>query len=451
MNHRTAIAPIALAALLVSQSSWGAPAMKMAASRPVESQAQVARSVAAMVSNVHARRLVRRKGLRILNVMWEDTGRYQGSSVGPNISDVTIEVEVEDARGIKRRHLMPVIRYPNFSDKTGDVDIDKFFVPVGNQRKGGAMQTISLRQLLAHPTRYMSLPSKGRIKGGTLLAKRDKKVLTSAQSAFLPIRSGGKTRFWPVIFNYQSYAKNPAVLTILVTRQGTSMTIIDNKRDTVGGGGSWGQRLYFNAAGKRAPLTAERLADVKARGTTMNGDKASSLGKDANLMMIIQVPLKVKRRPMRVYDMEMAGGVVGTTGTARPSTRRGRSDVDVAVLGHGKAVGPYTELDGLTIERDSRFPVRVTVQFYQATSNGVIDKANVSAFAAQIRKVYRKADYVGSLVVPDPNARKRSTQWTGVTRAPANLTWADFPGLVERYRTYGMNGINWYQRMFTWR
>ena len=38
-----------------------------------------------------------------------------------------------------------------------------------------------------------------------------------------------------MIFNYQSTRKNPAVLTLLVTRQGTSVTIVDNARDTVGG------------------------------------------------------------------------------------------------------------------------------------------------------------------------------------------------------------------------
>ena len=79
---------------------------------------------------------------------------------------------------------------------------------------------------------------------------------------------------------------------------------------------------------------------------------------------------------------------------------RDRSDVDVAVLGHGQTEGPFTELDGLTIQRDARFPVRVTLQFYQATSNGVVSRDNVKAMAAQIKKVYAKGDFVGSLVVP---------------------------------------------------
>ena len=54
--------------------------------------------------------------------------------------------------------------------------------------------------------------------------------------------------------------------------------------------------------------------------------------------------------------------------------------------------------------------MRVTLQFYQATRNGVISNANVKAMAAQIKKVYGKGDYVGSLVVPTaPIASARRT------------------------------------------
>ena len=91
-------------------------------------------------------------------------------------------------------------------------------------------------------------------------------VLVSAQHAFLPVPNEGKATFWPVIFNYQSTKKNPGVLAILVTRQGTSMTIIDNSRDTVTGGDSWGQRLYFNQAGNKAPLIAAELEAMNFTG-----------------------------------------------------------------------------------------------------------------------------------------------------------------------------------------
>lgn len=399
---------------------------------PGPAYAEIVAQVAAMVGDREARSLVARRGLGLVNVMWEDTGRWEGSAVGPNISDVTIEVEAD--RG--RRFLMPVIRHDNFSDKTADVRLDRIFIPVGNHR-GRPLQTITLAELLARPGRYLSAPRKGTIKGGSLLAPRDRHALVSAQHAFLPVPADGKATFWPVIFNYQSYAANPAVLTILVTRQGASMTIIDNHRDTVGGGGSWGQRLYVNQDGQRAPLIAERLKDVQRKGTTANGEAAASLGEDANLLMLIQVPLKQKRPTRMAYaeGAAMDGVALGAAPPAEPkaAARGGGSDVDVAVLGHGPTEGPYTELDGLTIERDPRFPVRVTVQFYQATSNGVVSAADVARMAEQIDKVYGRGDYVGSLVVPAPADRKRPTNWDRTGDDPA----FPFPGLEERYRRYG--------------
>ncbi len=445
---KTRLIPLLCAATMILAASGEAAPRRYPIKSVVRSYLEIAQSVANMVGDQRAQRYVQAKKLNIVNVMWEDTGRYQGSSVGPNISDVTIEVEAEGPGGHKQRLLMPVIRYPNFTDKTGDVDIDKFFIRVGNHKQDGKLDSVSLRQFLAHPGRYMSLPGVGKIKGNTLLADRDEHILTSAQAAFLPIRSQGKARFWPVIFNYQSYAKNPAVLTLLVTRQGTSMTIIDNNRDTVSGGASWGQRLYFNAGGERAPLTAERLKDVMNKGKTSNGESAASLGKDSNLLLIIQVPLKVKGRPMMVYsDMDMEGAPMATGGVVlKESSRRrgGGSDIDTAVLGHGPSEGPYTELDGLTIERDSRFPVRATVQFYQATSNGVVNQEDVAALAAQIDKVYSHADYVGSLVVPD--GKVRPTEWDNATAAPHQLSWREFPGLVERLQRYDFFGIERYWR-----
>jgi hypothetical protein len=409
---------------------------------PARSYERVVKSVADMVNSDRAYSLAAAFKLQLLNVLWEDTGRWEGSSVGPNISDVTIEVEGYRNGKAHRTYLMPVMRHDNFTDKTADVKIDKIMIPVGNQTKDGTLQLISLKELLANPLQYMSSADKGRIKGENLLAKRDTHVLVSAQHAFLPVPKEGKATFWPVIFNYQSTKKNPAVLTILVTRQGTSMTIIDNARDTVSGG--WGQRLYFNKSGERAPLIAERLTDVKASGVTANGEDAQDLGEDANVLMLIQVPLKYReppRRamaypsaPMKMADSSAAPSAVAGSGTGYGKAEsRSRSDVDTAVLGHGPSEGPYTELDGLTIQRDSRFPVRVTLQFYQATSNGVISKDNVKAMAAQIKKVYGKGDYVGSLVVPTGLDRQRPTNWTGVSSMPANVDWTMFPGLVERF------------------
>ena len=118
--------------------------------------------------------------------------------------------------------------------------------------------------------------------------------------------------------------------------------------------------------------------------------------------------------------------------------RRGRpgasSNVEAAVLGHGKVEGPYTELAGLTVERDPKFPIRITVQFYQATSNGVLSQADVNRLHAKIKKVYGSADYVGSLVVPAPGDRRH----TGVHR-PTDWTGADLVCLRSYEGTFATN------------
>lgn len=422
----------ALAALTALAAATAAAAPPLAAAAPSPAYDAVVQRVANMVSDGQAQALASRHGLQLLNVLWEDTGRWQGSSVGPNISDVTIEV-VSGAGDGRKLALMPVLRFPNFTDRTADVALDRVWLRVGNERKDGADRAITLRDFLATPGRWLSAPDAGRIKGGSLLAPRDTHALVSAQAAFLPVPKEGKATFHPVIFNYQSTAGHPAVLTILVTRQGTSLTIVDNARDTVSGGASWGQRLFFNAGGERAALTAERLSDVVERGTTSNGESAASLGEDANLLMLVQVPLVV-RRPQRALAYESAVPMAAAPAPAMKQKAEASADLEVAVLGHGELEGPFTELAGLEVERDARFPVRVTVQFYQATATGKLGEREMAHLAGLVAKVYEKGDFVGSLVVPGPGDARRPTAWDGASPPPSDVAWWDFPGLLERWR-----------------
>ena len=89
---------------------------------------QVIKSVGQMVHHQEAKTCAQEHGLQILNVLWEDTGRYKGSAVGPNISDLTIQVRQKKPSGGYDLHCMPVIRYPNFSDITTDIPPKKLSV-----------------------------------------------------------------------------------------------------------------------------------------------------------------------------------------------------------------------------------------------------------------------------------------------------------------------------------
>ena len=92
-----------------------------------------------------------------------------------------------------------------------------------------------------------------------------------------------------------------------------------------------------------------------------------------------------------------------------------RSDVEQAVLGHGPNLGPFSEGHGLRLVRDPKFPIRITVQFYKATSNGVVDESDLDGIARSIGSVYEHADFVGSLVLPEDDAR-RPTAWQKMPR-----------------------------------
>jgi hypothetical protein len=268
---------------------------------------------------------------------------------------------------------------------------------------------------------------------------------------FVPIPRQGKIEFTPVIFNYQSSARNPAVLTLLVTRQGTSVVAIDNSgRDSIEYGS--GQQLFFNNKGQKTTLTAERKSDVTERiaaGQATEQD-AGALEDGADMMLIVQVPLKVRqpsydagygygyglgglgtvgtgiggggvagppmmsapsKAPMSESksDSDLSGAGMGDAGGGKAS-RSTSSDVEQAILGHGDDLGDFSEGRNMKLVRDPRFPVRVTVQFYKATSNGVVSNADLVAAKREIDKVYAKGDYVGSLVVPE-GQRHRPTDW----------------------------------------
>lgn len=400
--------------------------------RGTSTYAEVIRRTAAMVSDSEAVRLVSKYGLQILNVTWEDTGRFKGSCVGPNISDMTLQVQQQDPRTHRfSLTCLPVIRFPNFSDKTGDIRPEQFYLLVGNEN-GKPLRRVSLKAVLENLRSYLHVPSSWKGSRTSLLAERDSHVLVSAQACFLPIPRQGKAEFNPVLFNYQSIAGDPAVLTILATREGTSVTVIDNNRDAFAAGRTWGQRLFFNQNGERASLTGERQSDYLAREGSKpsekpNGPTGVKVTKGLNMVLLIQVPLKQKERPRRATSMPAPTCQSECSkGGAAP---RGPSDVENAVVGHGKVEGPFTEIDNLAIERDPRYPIRVTVQFYKATSNGVVSAQDVADIHDQIDKVYKRAEYVGSLVTEGETGRP--TEHDGPKVEPKGW-WNDF---WERYET----------------
>lgn len=388
-----------------------------------EQYSQVINRTKAMIHDRETQQLATDKGLQIMDITWEDTGRYDNSSVGPNISDMTIQVEHRDPRsGQSQLHLMPVIRYPNFSDHTADVSLQNFSVLTGNE-KGQDVESTPLVDVLENLRAYLSRPDSWAGQRNSLLAERDSHILVSAQAAFLPIPQAGDATFNPVLFNYQSYPDDPAVLTILATREGTSITIIDNQRDSFDAGRTWGQRLFFNQDGDRASLTGKRISDFRAEQAEtlelppVEVTEAAGL----NMVMLIQVPLKQKE-PFGNFSAQ-GDMMMESAAPASANIQSRRSNVEAAVIGHGDVEGPFTEIDNLAIERDPNFPIRATIQFYKATDNGIVSEADLAEIDKQIQRIYDDADYVGSLVTDGRTGRP--TEYEGNHKEPEDW-WEEF-------------------------
>ena len=394
-----------------------------------EEYQRVVQKVAGMVGDRTVQMGAQRRGLNAVNVTWEDTGRSVGSALGPNISDLTLQVRYRDTAGGMRSALMPVIRFPNFTDRTGDVPADRFFVRTGNERPGKSpLRTVALNEVLKDIKSFASVPD-SILGSGDLTAPRDTHYLVSAQAVFLPIPKSGKAEFNPVLFNSQSAPKSPAVQSILVTREGTSVSVIENLPEDSSASVGAGQEIYFNNHGQRAAFTAERKSDVEQRIAAQGGPKTeddkSALAKGADVLFLVQVPLIHQQRGALGGAMPAPAPMAAAPGAMKPSAKSmaadsaamesERSDVEQAVLGHGPNLGPFNEGHGLRLVRDPKFPIRITVQFYKATSNGVVNEADLDGIAKSIGSVYEHAVFVGSLVLPEDDTR-RPTAWQKMPR-----------------------------------
>ena len=142
----------------------------------------VINNVKKMASDFASTKIAKSEGLVINTVNYEDCARNKFSVWGPCISDMTLQVNNER---------MPVIREPNYTDKTWDIETDKIPLVVGNEdpNPGAKLKTISLREYLENFNDYMSTPPKNGKKlnliANDMFAKQsDKHVVMSSQCCF---------------------------------------------------------------------------------------------------------------------------------------------------------------------------------------------------------------------------------------------------------------------------
>jgi len=347
--------------------------------------------VATMPNDTFSIKLADKYGLTINNVMWEDNARNKNSAWGPCISDMTLQVE---------GHLLPVIRHPNFEDLTWDVAIERIPLVIGNEM-GESLRTISLKEYLMNFKNYLHSPLSWKGNQSSLLAPRDSHVVMSAQSCFLPVPADHEATFNVAIFNYQSRKDNPAVLAIVANSKGTSAQIVENNSELDG------QKLYFNKNGQKCSFVGQRLSDNrKERGVSQHGAMTQQ-EKQENVLLIIQVPLQARQpQNVQLYNHYLSHEQdeekfmqVESCNMDMLQKKRERADVEHAIIKVGKEEGQFAEINGLEIKRDERYPVRITLQYYKATSNGVIDDAALQMISQQLKEARKYGENIGSMVV----------------------------------------------------
>jgi hypothetical protein len=306
---------------------------------------------------------------------------------------------------------MPVLRKPNFADVTADRPLSDFTVMVGNEN-GLELTQITLEEYLKNIQKYTNNTN---VK--SLLLDRDNTILTSAQACVLPLEDG-HVEFCVQMYNYQSNydSEDPAVLVIMAGAQGTSAQVV------------YGQTsVYLNDNGNSYNMRAERLTDDrKKRGVPLDGPMTDE-EKNRNALFIYQIPLKQKPRVQErcYYPKSSAGpgkyilescsvldaGEESEDGddgsgffdglesfSCKQKSRKSRG-FEKAVLSRGELMGKFTGTKNLTLERDSRFPIRCTVQYYNVTDSAEITEAQIKEISETVSNTYKSATATGSLVL----------------------------------------------------
>ena len=343
--------------------------------------ADLYKNIAGLASNYTAKSLAQSYGLDIQSVTWEDTARFKGSCWGPNISDMTLST------GDKS---MPVIRRPNMADLTADIPSEKFSVLVGNE-KGEPLQKIALREYIKNIREYS-----GNQNIKNLWSERDETLLLSSQACILPLRDN-KVNFNVKLFNYQSSEREPAVLVIVSSQQGTSCQVISGR-----------DNLYLNENGTAYDFVAKRLEDDrKERGVSTKGPMTDE-EKARNVIFIYQIPLKIERKAREcqyfgscnleedLSDEAMFDGILNLCRSqcAAPKLR----GFDHAMLSKGDSKGSYKGTKGLALERDENYPIRLTLQYYYVTDTVTIAEPLMKQVAEQLEKSYISGASKSSLV-----------------------------------------------------
>jgi hypothetical protein len=212
-------------------------------------------------------------------------------------------------------------------------------------------------------------------------------------------------------------------------------------------------------------FSAQRVEEYrKSQGETdpvkINARSLSTTERERNVLFVFQIPLK-RQKPAVTrggYGYESAyfssnGGAVAAcaAGATRQCARERQSSrgMSAGILSHGKELGTFDNVTQ-TMERDERFPIRCTIQYYMLTDSPTVSSEMLSEMKNKIDSVYANGDNIGSLVVDETTKRNgtmlapRPTESTQPTSAyPLKMPNGCVTQMPSEQTVHASLAMNW--------
>lgn len=329
----------------------------------MKTQEKTCQKLLEMASDSNVSLFARNEGFVFQTISSKGSESFNASSVGSNISDVTLQVQ-----GVKRNYCnMPVLRHDNFYDYYQEVDLSRISVWTGNKTNAEILVQKTLRTYLENYKRKSI--------EGPLLIEREKFAHHRVQACFLPAEEGKFVNFNVALYNNQFSQKLPAVLAIIASSKGTTAHMIkDNNKN--------GNKLLLNLGGKTYDFKAERLKDVRTRN---GGDVESALSDQEELnrkLLIIQIPMT----NVKIIEENHKRRARTKSSTRLSGLTAASSSVDDAQISVGKNIGTkkVRAVTQKTLKRDASLPIQVMTQLYKIIDVGDISQEQIKAITQEI-------------------------------------------------------------------
>lgn len=345
----------------------------------------------------------------VLETCWQDPSRSMNSCWGDNIADVRLVDQ-------KRRPIYTV-RKANFDEHIGSVSARQIALVVGNETRSilKRLTPVTLWDYLKQFGTYASYA--GASPSTSLLQKTDERIGVRFQTVFVPCEVGETLYVTPTVYSYGTSRKDdPQNLILMASPQGTSV-----QQDGPGQEKMFLHQVMPNgeikecwtqvghshfAVGADQVETKESLASAQKDGlaTAMNPIGIKAMGHRANVVMMLQIPLKplvsygdmafsteaspiYKSLPLTLESKSVmrCAGVSYRGGRGYP---QGKSFAARMSVGHVERIVHKTlTTDNLT-RHETQHPT-LTITMYYGVKGGVPQEADVEAALKDLQGLYQ--------------------------------------------------------------